>query len=371
MSVSLKTIVDVDVQISKPSAISTSFNLGLIIGTTETTDSEIFHIYNSSTYSTEMVSDGYATTSPEYKAVTTYFSQGNYPDKVAVAYRDSSTYANPVDALTAFRAMNNEFYGVCFVEALSDSQIAAIANAVEGYAVPTVFYFATSDNKAITSGSSSVFDTLKTAGCTRTFGFYGTDANLAAGVLGVASSLNTMKDNSAYTLTYKSITGVTPDNLTDAQISTLTEKNGNAYCVFGNEYSFIYPAISSNGYHVDEVFLIDVAKHLIQISTVQGLTSSRVIPQTEDGVNKLISYISNACQTMANMGIISSGIWRGGTLKSLNDGDAVQNGYYIQSDSVASQSPEDRAKRVSPPIYVALVATGAIEHVVINVVISR
>ena len=74
---------------------------------------------------------------------------------------------------------------------------------------------------------------------------------------------------------------------------------------------------------------------------------------------------------MAAMGVISSGIWRGGDLKDLNNGDAVQNGYFIQSDSISSQSAEDRAKRISPPIYVALVATGAIEHVVINVVISR
>jgi len=371
MSVSLKTIVDVDVQISKPSAISTKFNLGLIIGTTETTDDENFHIYNSSTYSAEMVADGYATTSAEYKAVQTYFSQGNYPDKVAVAYYDTSADGTPDAFLTKIRNLNNEFYGFCFVSTLTDAQIAAIANAVEGFSIPTVFFFASSDDKAVTSGSSSVFDTLKTAGCTRTFGFYGKDANLAPGVLGVASSLNTMKDNSAYTLAYKTITGVVADNLTDAQISVLTEKNGNAYCLFGSTYSFIYPAISSNGYHVDEVYLIDVAKYLIQTTTVQGLTSSRVIPQTEDGVNKLVSYISGACQRMADMGIISSGIWRGGSIKDLNDGDAVQNGYYIQSDSMASQSAEDRAKRVSPPIYVALVATGAIEHVVINVVISR
>ena len=371
MSVSLKTIVDVDVQISKPSAISSSFNLGLIIGTTKPTDATPIHIYNSSTYSTEMVSDGYATTSAEYKAVQIYFSQGNYPDKVAVGYYDAAADSTPAACVTKLRGLNGQFYGFCFVSELTEPQITAIAAAVEAFDIPTVFYFASSDDKAVTSGSSSVFDTLKTSSYKRTFGFYGKDANLAAGVLGVASSMNTMKDNSAYTLAYKTITGVTADNLTDAQISILTEKNGNAYCVFGNTYSFIYPAISSGGYHVDEVFLIDVAKHLIQLSTVEGLTSSRVIPQTEDGVNKLISYISNACQTMASMGIISSGIWRGGELKALNNGDAVQNRYFIQSDSMASQSAEDRAKRISPPIYVALVATGAIEHVVINVVISR
>ena len=56
---------------------------------------------------------------------------------------------------------------------------------------------------------------------------------------------------------------------------------------------------------------------------------------------------------------------------SLNPGDAIENGYYIEAESVASQSPADRATRVSPPIYVALLATGAIEHVVINVIVER
>lgn len=371
MSVSLKTIVDVDVQLSKPSAISSTFNLGLIIGTTAPADSVVIHTYSSTTYSAAMVDDGYATDSPEYKAAQVYFSQGNYPDKLLVGYYNTESDGTPAACLTKLRSLNTAFYGFCFIDGLEDNDVVNVAAAVEAFDVPTVFYFVSTNDNAVTSANNTVFDMLKLGDYTRTFGFYGKDTNLAAGVLGVASSLNTMKDNSAYTMAYKTITGVTADDLSDVQIAFLTEKNGNAYCVFGNTYKFIYPAISSGGYHVDEVFLIDVAKHLIQLTTVEGLTSSRVIPQTEDGVNKLISYISGACQTMFSMGIISSGVWRGGELKDLKDGDAIQNGYNIQSDSVASQSTEDRAKRISPTIYVALVATGAIEHVVINVVISR
>lgn len=371
MSVSLNNIVDVNVQVSKPSAISSSFNLGLIIGATEPTDKKILHYYNPTTYLTQMVTDGYSTDSAEYKAVQAYFSQNNNSDQVAVGHWDSVKYPTPQAALSAIRAIDGSFYGVIFTSDLTAENIVAIANAVESFDVPTVFFFQTSDEKSITTDTGSVFDTLKTASYKRTFGFYGSSENLAAAVLGVAASLNTMKDNSAYTMAYKTMVGITPENLSDSEISILTSKNGNAYCKFGNTYNFIYPAISSDGYHVDEIFLIDVAKHLIQLSTVNGLTSSRVIPQTEDGINKLISYTSKACQNMANMGIISSGIWRGATIKGLNEGDAVQNGYYIQADSISSQSSDDRAKRVSPPIYVALVASGAIEHVVINVVISR
>ena len=41
------------------------------------------------------------------------------------------------------------------------------------------------------------------------------------------------------------------------------------------------------------------------------------------------------------------------------------------ADSIANQSALDRSERVSPPIYVALLSTGAIEHVVVSVYVNR
>ena len=52
-------------------------------------------------------------------------------------------------------------------------------------------------------------------------------------------------------------------------------------------------------------------------------------------------------------------------------GDAIENGYLVQSDSIANQSAQDRNNRVSPPIYVALLSTGSIEHVVVSVYVNR
>ena len=147
MSVSLKTIVDVDVRVSRPSAISSSFNLGLIIGTTKPTDSQVLHSYDSSTYITRMVSDGYADTSPEYKAAQVYFSQANHPENVLIGYYGTDNDASPAACITKLRTMNSSFYAFCFVSELQDDQIAAIAAAVEVFETPTVFYFSSSDDK--------------------------------------------------------------------------------------------------------------------------------------------------------------------------------------------------------------------------------
>lgn len=58
-------------------------------------------------------------------------------------------------------------------------------------------------------------------------------------------------------------------------------------------------------------------------------------------------------------------------MMNLNTGDAVTGGYYIEAESLVSQSDEDRIARVTPPIYVALKGAGAIESIVIRVTINQ
>ena len=84
MSASLRNIVDVSVQVSSLSTISSDFNLGLIVGKTLSSSTNTIKIYSYETYQTEMVTDGYATTSPEYKAAVAYFSQNPVSSKLAV-----------------------------------------------------------------------------------------------------------------------------------------------------------------------------------------------------------------------------------------------------------------------------------------------
>lgn len=369
MSASLTNIVDVSVQISSPSTITSDFNLGLIIGSSEALKTNRVKVYTYDSYSTQMITDGFSTTDKEYIAAGIYFGQSEKPSRVAIGYMGATE--TPLQALQACREVNNSFYLVCFASDLQDAQITAVAQHVEGSAIPTAFIFVTSDEKCIQDSTENVLKTLQGGKYTRTFGFYSADTNLPFAVTGLVSAFNSLLPNSAYTIAYKSLSGVTADNLSDAQLSNLTGYNGNAYCMFGNTYSFIYPGISSGGYHMDEVYLIDAAKHLIQQNVVSGLVSEKKIPQTESGVATIRSFISIACQTLLDAGMIAPGIWKGETVLNLAYGDAISNGYLIQSGTIASQTAQDKTNRISPPIYVALLSSGAIEHVVIRVYISR
>lgn len=371
MGASLNKIVDISVQVSSPSTISSDFNLGLIIGKkTAILDSKI-KIYTNENYASQMVSDGFTTADPEYLAATAYFAQSPKSSQLAIGAIDVTGSETPAQALTAIRGKNDKFYTVCFADDLTDSEITAVATAVEAFTIPTQFYFRTKDAKCIQASTTNILKTLQDGKFTRTFGVYSNDDFCVPSIVGIISGLNSMEVNSAYTLAYKTLSGVTPENLEDDQLTALVGYNGNTYATFGNRYQFIYPAISSGSYHTDELYMIDASKYLIQQYSIAGLVGARKIPQTEDGVSQIVSFISEACTKLADIGLIAGGIWKGEKVLNLDTGDAIEGGYYVQSGSISDQSAADRAERKSPPIYVCLLSSGAIEHIVIRVYVNR
>lgn len=369
MGASLSNIVDVSVSVSAISAISSDFNLGMLIGDTLQTLKGTVKEYSYDTYQTQMITDGYATTDDEYKAAQIYFSQNPKSSRLAIGTEDTSK--TPAENFATLRAANENFYSFAWIDQPSDANIALVAAAVEATSIPTVFYYSSSDPNCLVASTTNILKTLKDANYKRSVGFYSTDTKIIPAIVGLVSAMNSMKENSAYTLAYKVLVGVTAENLTDAQLANLKGYNGNAFCNFGSNYKFVYPAISSGGYYVDELYTIDLAKYLIQLSVLNGLTGERKVPQTESGVTTIISMISSACNSLRRIGVIDSGIWGGGTVGELNNGEAIQDGFYIYAGSVADMSASDKAARKSPTILVALHSSGAIEHVVIHVYIDR
>lgn len=379
MSASLSSIVDVSVEVSSVSTITSDFDLGLIIGTTKmSTAPGTVKVYDIENYATQMVTDGYNTTSPEYKAAASYFSQTPTPSRVAigVAVADETVTTDPDYAATiaAIRAVNDSFYGVALAGVKIDSDPDDYDDffaAIESAGTPKCCFIDIESDFTVETTDIATY--LKDRGYTRTFAFHNSSATafVAPAALGLVSGLNSMQANSAYTATYKSLAGITPEDLSQTQVNFLVDNNANAYCNFGDRYSFTYPFISCGGYHMDEIYFIDAAKFLIQQNVVAMLVGQRKIPQTESGMTTIINTIASACEQLADIGFISGGVWRGETVQNLKNGDAMQNGYYIQSGSIATQSQTDRAARRTPTIYVALLSSGAIEHVVIRVFIAK
>lgn len=370
MSISLNNIVSIDVEVSNPSTINSDFNLGLIIGNSKTlTQDNRIKIYNYNTYKTAMVADGFTTASVEYKAAVAYFSQNPTAQRVAIGVKLEDE--TELQAVTNSRALNENWYVLSFAYTVADSNIDVIATAVEAFDSPTIFIHQTNDAKCLQASTTNICKTLMDKSYTRTAVFYSTQTNFSNAVAGLICGLNSMENNSAYTLAYKSVIGFTAESLDDIQYDNLMSYHGNAYAEFGRRYTFIFQGIMASGTHIDEVYLLDAAKFLLQQNVISGMVTQRVVPQTNSGVSKIVSFCTDACERMLAIGIISPGIWQGENVLNLSTGDAIPAGYYIQTGSLGEQSASDRAARKSPPIYVCLKGAGAIEFVVIKVYVNQ
>lgn len=369
MSVSLNRIVDVSVHVTNPVSVTSDFTQGLIIGNENEQLKGKIQVYSFYDYQSAMVTDGFATTDTTYKKAVAFFSQSPKASSLAIAgMNDSETYD---EAFTRIRALSDKWYSFCFATDPTAEQTVAVAKLVDATEVPTVFYYHTSDENCLKASTTNIMSQLQAGKYERTFGWYSADELVDAAVMGMVSGRNSAKSNSAYTAAYKSLVGVTADNIGGGQLDNLVSYNGNAYTNFANKYDFTYPGISAGGFHVDEIYLIDSAKFYIQQYVVSGMMSVNKIPQTEDGISTICSFIQNACMKLNQIGLIAGGIWRGETVVDLENGDAISDGFMIQHGSIADQTADEKATRVSPPIYVALLASGAIEHVVIDVYVER
>lgn len=370
MSISLNEIVNVNVSVAGATNFDeNNFNSAMIIIPYEVGHESIAGASggwgNAKEVMTQLVEDyGYSADSPLVVKCVNFFAQSD--NDTRLYYYGMAKNESYLEAFNHARSYEEyPFYYVMFAKYPTGdeltSTIVSIAAAVESSEIPTVYIF---------ESSNVDYSALKNAPYNRTFGFmeYTTDEGADVAVAGLLCGLNTLKNNSAYTATYKTLKGITPINVESTE---LTNFNKNAYAKFSRGYSFIYPGKSSGGFYFDEIFLMDVAKTLIQNSVLSTVVGSKKIPLTDDGVGSIVSAVANACDRLNRIGLISSGIWSASPYAGLQTGDAIENGYNIDAGSVNDLTPAQRLERACPDIYVALLSSSAIHYVGINVVVER
>lgn len=368
MTQSLSDIVNVTVQVSPLSTVNSGFDLGLIVGTSSVISvADRVKVYSGTD---DMLDQGWVGTEPEYKAAEIYFSQVPRPNKVVIGRWDNSGSETAVQAVTACRAANSDWYAV-YVCGATKTDILAIAQYIETATPLSVYFYDTQDVEVPAGTAGNVMDTLKAAGRHRTFGQYSTSDFAAVAAMGYAMGANTGLANSAYTLAYKTEVGILPEDLSTQEVNTILGYNGNVYTNYGAKYNLLVQGTMADGVHFDEVLNLDVLTNDIQTSVVNALTQAPKIPQTDEGVSLLVSAITDPCNAARTRGVIAPGVWKGAPVLNLKTGDTLSTGYMVLADSLANQSQADRDARKAPPIYVAIKLAGAIEHVVIGVIVNR
>jgi hypothetical protein len=493
-TLSLNEIVKVTINLSPLSAVRNAFNLGLIIGTSTVIPAlERVRKYTSTT---DMISDGFSLSSPEYIAASIFLSQSLVPTYVYIGRQDLTATETPLQAVEACRLANSDWYTVTFANVIPKADILAVAGYLEPATPASAYFYTTHDTDALSGAAGNVFTSLKALSYKRSIGQYSTYANTTAGfetgainaaidihsgtastfkiavdgdatpksivltlanctsgvniatemqyqirsiggayanvsvvfnpttvnyiitsgttgslstvvvtagatndvsttlkigvangatdttgtttyvpsvvaIMGYAMGANDGTANSTYTLAYKQEVGVTTENLTTTQVSTIKGNNGNVYINRGSQYNLFEQGHMANGTSFDELINLDKLQNDIQLTVMDLLYQNRKIAQTDAGVNQIVHALNVVCESNVTIGFIAPGIWNAAAVKNLATGDTLPKGYLIQADTVASQSQADRDARKSPNIYIAVKLAGAIEYVLITVDVNR
>lgn len=364
-------IVNINISVSEETGSDLGFNIGLIVGAS----GHISAATRIKRYASiaEMQADGFLVTDPEYQAAAMYFAQSPSPNAVYIGTMDGSegSAETLMSAVEACWAINSEWYGLYVCDA-SDSVITEIAKWAAEHRV--CFFYGSSVTEALQAESTSdIFSVVKALGSNNSFGIYSSVDHAAAAVMGLAMGLNDGTDDSAFTLAYKTLKNVSIENLTSLQVATLKSKNANVFLSRAGNYTTLEQGVNCDGTPFDEVLGLHQISGNIQTAIMDLLTNpnTRKIPYTDDGVMRFVSAINDVCAAARRRGFLAAGVWNGGTIMELADGDALAEGYYVQVETVAGQSAEKRKNRIAPPIYVCLKLAGAIEYAVISVTVER
>lgn len=364
-------IVNVVVSTAGAATPRDGFNVGLIIGVSNhITVADRCKVYSSLE---SMIDDGFLTTDPEYLAATKYFSQDPAPQKVVIGVKNTADGANEswVDAITACKQKNGQWYGVYVASAtaLTTAEHQAIAAYIE--TIIAAYFFDDSTAADLTNATTDVFSVLKGQSYKRTFGLYSSTKYAGAAALGFAMGANDGTAGSAYTMAYKTLAGVTPDDLSETDVANLKAKNANYYVTRGSSYIVLETGVTAAGVWFDEVIGLDQLSNDIQLGCMDVLTNTRTkVPYTDAGAMQFVLACNEACENALTRGFLAPGIWEGNTVLDLETGDTMESGYMCQAEPVADQSSTQRSLRICPPIYVCVRLAGAIHSATIKVFVE-
>jgi hypothetical protein len=371
-TLNLDSIVDVVVEVSPMTAPRATFNQMLVVGSsTIISASERMRLY---TGTADMLTDGFTSNSPEYKAALLYFAQSPAPDKLWVGRQDLTAPETCVEAVEACRAANFEWY-TCMVCGAAKADHEAIALYIENATPSSVYCYTTQDADVVTNATDDIGSVLKGESYSRTIGQYTNvstgDENAIAAIMGYAMGQNSGLANSAFTLKFKREVGILVEALSSTQISYAEGKNINLYLSYGNYYTILEQGVMANGQFFDEIIGLDMLKNQIQLNVMDLLYGNPKVPQTEDGVTQVMHAIAQACEQALTVGFLGPGTWTGDNILNLSTGDTLPKGYLVQAAKLSEQSDADRQARKSPSIYVAIKEAGAIHSVLIGVYVNR
>jgi hypothetical protein len=282
-------------------------------------------------------------------------------------------------AFTNCRVANSTWYaGMVIGAAAADHQ--AIAAYVQAAQPLTSYWYTTSDANVLSSGTADVMSVLKAANYQNAQGIYSTtqsglapsNAYACTAAMGLEMGLNTQLANSYFTMWGKVLAGVVAEPLTPSQINLIQSKNGNVYVGYVNQYTLLQQGVVANGLYIDQVLNRAILCANLQYAVMNLLVSVPSVPQTDAGEQQLIHVCNTVLQNAVTSGYLAAnGTYEGiQPVVNLVPGAPLPAGFLCQAYPYVNQTAADHAARKAMPIYIVINEAGAVQSVVIEVIVN-
>lgn len=277
------------------------------------------------------------------------------------------------EAVAILGAASSGWYGLVIADdTRTDEDILSVADYIESASVSRIYGHTVQKTAVLDADvDTDIGSKLKAGNYQRTLWQYSTGKPyIVASLMGRMFTVNFNGNNTTITLKFKQEPAVTAENLTATQANALKKKNGNVFVKYNNDTAIIQEGVMANGDFIDERHGLDWLQNYVQNNLYNLLyTSTSKIPQTDEGVTRLLTNVEQSLAQAVTNGLIAHGVWGGDPIGALNTGATLTKGYYVYAPPIATQAQADREARKAPVIQCAIKLAGAVHYadVIINV----
>jgi len=296
-------------------------------------------------YDQESYADDFTSTDEVYKALQAYFSQSLIPEEVMVGYVEG--VETLTDALDAIEAENSDFYAVAIESTLQADQ-ELLATWIE--ARRKIAVVRSDDADVLAATVTDIAGVLNAASRERTAVIYGGDVTVYQDMAWLGRILPALPGS--ITWKFKTLSGVSADNLTGTEITNLTSKKANWYNRIGG-VDITEEGWMASGEFIDVIRGVDFIHARMQEAIFARLVNLPKVPYTNQGADVIVAEMDGVLERSEKQGILT------------NDPK-----FSITKPDVRDIAFNDRAARLLPDIKFEGVLAGAVHKITISGVVT-
>jgi hypothetical protein len=298
-------LINVEVDLTPLPVPAANFNTLLIVGDSNIiTPTERIRSYNT----LNQVAVDFLATAPEYKAAAIFFAQRPQPRTLYIGRWNQPT-ESLVNAIIALDSSVTYWYFVVFATTavIANADYLAVAAYIEGADNRHMMGVTTNAAPAlVTPDTTSIGALLKAGGYSRSAVQYSTTSPYAmTSLFARACTVDFNGANTTITLMWKTEPTVNPEYLGSTGADALDNTNYNYCAQFSNGSAIIVNGKVAAGFYIDEVWGADWFGNAIQTALFNELLTENKVPQTDAGVNLLITVATAACAQAVTNGLLA------------------------------------------------------------------